>query len=77
MNVPVNFRSVDIPAELQSCFAAQRAAYLAAPEPSYDQRIADLKALGQLLKDNKDELVAAITGVLNDMKPEVAKLTPA
>jgi 4-aminobutyrate--pyruvate transaminase len=24
-----------------------------------------------------DELVAAITGVLNDMKPEVAKLTPA
>jgi len=60
MNVPVNFRSVDIPAELQSCFAAQRAAYLAAPEPSYDQRIADLKALGQLLNDNKDELVAAI-----------------
>ncbi|MDI3567249.1 hypothetical protein [Bradyrhizobium sp. Arg816] len=46
MNVPVNFRSVDIPAELQSCFATQRAAYLAAPEPSYDQRIADLKTLG-------------------------------
>ena len=34
--------------------------YLAAPEPSYAQRIADLKSLTRLLKDNKDELVAAI-----------------
>ena len=60
MNVPVNSRSIDIPTEFQSCFDKQRAAYLAAPEPSYDQRIADLKALARLLKDNKDELVAAI-----------------
>ena len=61
MNVSVaNPHSVVIPVEFQSCFDAQRAAYLAAPEPSYDQRIADLKALAQLLKDNKDELVAAI-----------------
>jgi hypothetical protein len=60
MNAPVNSRSIDIPTEFQSCFDTQRAAYLAAPEPSYDQRIADLKALAQLLKDNKDELVAAI-----------------
>src|SRR6476619_7423457 len=60
MNVPVNSRSIDIPTELQSCFDKQRAAYLAAPEPSYAQRMADLKALAQLLKDNKDELVAAI-----------------
>jgi coniferyl-aldehyde dehydrogenase len=49
-----------IPAEFQSCFDAQRAAYLAAPEPSYQERIAHLKALAQLLKDNKDDLVAAI-----------------
>ena len=28
-------------------------------------------------KSHIDDLVAAITGVLNDMKPEVAKLTPA
>jgi 4-aminobutyrate---pyruvate transaminase len=28
-------------------------------------------------KTQIDELIAAITGVLNDMKPEVAKLTPA
>src|SRR6476661_7408434 len=60
MNVPVNSRSIDIPTEFRSCFDKQRAAYLAAPEPSYDQRMADLKALAQLLKDNKDELVAAI-----------------
>ena len=43
MNVPVNSRSIDIPTEFQSCFDKQRAAYLAAPEPSYAQRIADLK----------------------------------
>jgi NAD-dependent aldehyde dehydrogenases len=60
MNVPVNSRSIDIPTEFQSCFDKQRAAYLAAPEPSYAQRIADLKSLTRLLKDNKDELVAAI-----------------
>jgi hypothetical protein len=61
MNVPVaNPHSVAIPAAFQSCFDAQRAAYLAAPEPPYNQRIADLKALAQLLKDNKKELVAAI-----------------
>jgi coniferyl-aldehyde dehydrogenase len=61
MNVPVaNPYPIAIPAEFQSCFDGQRAAYLAAQEPSYGQRIADLKALAQLLKDNKDELVAAI-----------------
>jgi coniferyl-aldehyde dehydrogenase len=60
MNVPVNSRSIDIPAEFRSCFDKQRAAYLAAPEPSYAQRIADLKSLTRLLKDNKNELVAAI-----------------
>jgi coniferyl-aldehyde dehydrogenase len=60
MNVPVNSRSIDIPTEFQSCFDKQRAAYLAAPEPSYAQRITDLKSLTRLLKDNKDELVAAI-----------------
>jgi coniferyl-aldehyde dehydrogenase len=61
MNAPVaNPHPIAIPAEFQSCFDAQRAAYLAAPEPSYHERIADLKALARLLKDNKDELVAAI-----------------
>src|SRR5215475_15835746 len=60
MNVPVNSRSINIPTEFQTCFERQRAAYLAAPEPSYAQRIADLKSLTRLLKDNKDELVAAI-----------------
>ena len=60
MNVPINSRSIDIPTEFQTCFERQRAAYLAAPEPSYAQRIADLKSLTRLLKDNKDELVAAI-----------------
>src|SRR4029450_9085464 len=51
MNVPVNSRSIDIPTEFQSCYDKQRAAYLAAPEPSYAQRIADLKSLTRLLKD--------------------------
>ncbi|MCO5131897.1 MAG: coniferyl aldehyde dehydrogenase [Xanthobacteraceae bacterium] len=59
MNAPA-MPALTIPAEFQSCFDAQRAAYLAAPEPSYDERIAHLKALAQLLKDNKDDLVAAI-----------------
>lgn len=59
MNAPA-MPALTIPAEFQSCFDAQRAAYLAAPEPSYHERIAHLKALAQLLKDNKDDLIAAI-----------------
>ena len=49
-----------IPVEFQSCFAAQRAAYLKAPEPSHAERAADLKALGRLVKDNQAAIVAAI-----------------
>jgi coniferyl-aldehyde dehydrogenase len=49
-----------IPEEFQSCFDRQRAAYLAAPEPTCEQRSADLAALARLLKENRDELVAAI-----------------
>jgi coniferyl-aldehyde dehydrogenase len=61
MNAPATPAGTSaIPAEFQSCFDAQRAAYLAAPEPSYQERIVHLKALAQLLKDNKDDLVAAI-----------------
>lgn len=51
---------IAIPAEFQACFETQRAAYLAAPERGYAERRADLKSLARLLKDNKDELVAAI-----------------
>jgi coniferyl-aldehyde dehydrogenase len=61
MNAPtINLESVAIPVEFQTCFDAQRAANLAAPEPRYDERIADLKSLTRLLKENKNELVAAI-----------------
>ncbi len=49
-----------IPAEFEQCLARQRAAYLADPVPSHAQRVADLRALAQLLKDNRDALVAAI-----------------
>ena len=49
-----------IPAEFQSCFDAQRAAYLKAPEPSHAERVADLKGLGRLVKDNQAAIVAAI-----------------
>ena len=61
MNAPLtNFDAITIPEEFQSCFDRQRAAYLAAPMPGYKERIADLKALARLLKENKDDLIAAI-----------------
>ena len=49
-----------IPAEFEQCLARQRAAYLADPVPSRAQRVADLKALARLLRDNRDALVDAI-----------------
>jgi coniferyl-aldehyde dehydrogenase len=61
MNAPVaTTGGILIPAEFKSCFDKQRAAYFAAPEPSYAQRVADLKSLAALLKDNRQALVAAI-----------------
>jgi len=60
MNAPAFPPEIAIPTEFQSCFAAQRAAYLRAPQPSHAERVADLKALGRLVKENQAALVAAI-----------------
>ena len=61
MNAPAfQLDQIAIPEEFRTCFDRQRAAYLAAPEPDYAQRRADLAALARLLKENRDELVAAI-----------------
>jgi coniferyl-aldehyde dehydrogenase len=49
-----------IPAEFEQCLARQRAAYLADPNPSYLQRVADLKTLARMLKENQAALVEAI-----------------
>ena len=49
-----------IPVEFEQCLARQRAAFLAEPNPSHAQRVADLKALARLLKENQAALVAAI-----------------
>jgi coniferyl-aldehyde dehydrogenase len=59
MNAPA-FPDLAIPAEFQACFAAQRAAYLKAPEPTYPERITDLNALSRLVKENQPAIVAAI-----------------
>jgi len=61
MNAPFATRDgITIPIEFQSCFDKQRAAYFAEPEPSYGERLADLKSLQRLLKENRETLVAAI-----------------
>ncbi len=62
MNAPAFASSeLDIPAEFVACLAAQQAAFLKAPEPTRAERIRDLDALGRLLKDNQDAIVAAIS----------------
>ncbi len=61
MNAP-GFVSPDVavPAELLSCLNAQRAAHVAAPEPALAERLADLKTLARLIRENQDAIVAAI-----------------
>ena len=49
-----------VPAEFTECFESQKAAYLADPVPSYEQRVRDLRAMHSLLKDTKDQLIEAI-----------------
>jgi len=61
MNAPVSQMSeVSIPAEFKLCFDRQRTAYLTHPQPSDAERLADLKTLSRLLKENRNELVKAI-----------------
>ena len=61
MNAPA-FPSADVavPADFLSCFGAQRAAYLAGPEPGLSERLQDLATLARLLSDNQSAIVAAI-----------------
>ena len=61
MNAPViHLDRVMIPAEFTRCLDAQRAAWLANPEPAHAERVADLKSLARLLTENRDAIVAAI-----------------
>ena len=61
MNAPLPMHDgIAIPVEFQACFDRQRAAYFAEPDPSYGDRLADLKSLQRLLKENREALVAAI-----------------
>ena len=61
MNAPFNsLDHVAIPEEFQSCFNRQRAAHLAATQPSHAERVVDLKSLSRMLKDNREALIEAI-----------------
>ena len=60
MNAPAFPPDLAIPAEFKARFDAQRAAFLKAPEPSHAERLADLKALTRLIKENQAAIVAAI-----------------
>jgi coniferyl-aldehyde dehydrogenase len=81
MNAPAFSPSdVAIPAEFQSRFDAQRAASLKAPEPTYGERLADLKALARLVKDNRAAIVAAIDadyGGRSEFETTFAEILPA
>src|SRR5277367_5218404 len=61
MNAPGSLSAdLAIPAEFQLRFDAQREAFLKAPEASYAERVADLRALARLLTENQSAIVAAI-----------------
>ncbi|MFV0681249.1 coniferyl aldehyde dehydrogenase [Ottowia sp.] len=52
--------AVQVPEEFSSTLELQRQAYLANPNPSYSERVADLKALGRMVRENQTALVEAI-----------------
>jgi coniferyl-aldehyde dehydrogenase len=61
VNAPESsFSDLAIPAEFQTRFDAQRGAFIKAPEPSRAERLADLRALSRLVKENQSAIVAAI-----------------
>jgi coniferyl-aldehyde dehydrogenase len=52
--------ATDLRSELESTLAAQRNAYLAHPIPGFAERRADLLALQRFVRDNKEDIIAAI-----------------
>ncbi|MBN7796597.1 coniferyl aldehyde dehydrogenase [Parahaliea mediterranea] len=48
-------------AELMACFESQRAAYLEAPYPSFDERKQDLLNLKRMVSENLDAMIDAIS----------------
>ena len=46
---------------LDNLLGHQRRAYLADPAPDYQQRVKDLKALAQMIRDHQDEIVQAVS----------------
>jgi len=51
----------ELRAELEATLAAQREAYLAHPVPNFAERRLDLLALQRFVRENKEEIVAAIS----------------
>jgi coniferyl-aldehyde dehydrogenase len=60
MDAPEFSSSLVVPAEFQTRFAAQSAAFLKGPDPDYRERLADLRALSRLLKENQAAIAKAI-----------------
>jgi coniferyl-aldehyde dehydrogenase len=57
---PVAATDPVVPAEFIECFERQRGEFLAHPHPSYEERVADLRAMHRLLVENRDALVEAV-----------------
>ncbi len=49
------------PVGLPPLLEQQRQAYLATPNPTYDERVKDLKSLAQMIRDHQDEIVRAVS----------------
>ncbi|WP_116364039.1 coniferyl aldehyde dehydrogenase [Parahaliea mediterranea] len=60
MNQPLPADATAIPQEFLDVFAEQKAHYHAHRNPSYEERVADLKALHRLLVENREALIDAV-----------------
>lgn len=60
MNQPIPQLQTEIPGEFLDTFAEQQAYYRAHRNPTYEERVADLKALHRLLVENREALIEAV-----------------
>lgn len=49
-----------MPVEFKECFDRQRAAFIANPYPSYEERVKDLRAMHRMLVENRAALIEAV-----------------
>ena len=70
-----NLADLSIEARLQATLDQQRQAWMAHPAPPYAERLSSLKALERFVRENRDDLIAAVSADYGHRSPHETMMT--